>query len=156
MKALRLRAPLLVALTAASLFLVGCSAGETDGTAPSAETAPPSATPTVEPAPDLSGEWKQTNSQAADSYQTATISGSAMTVDWVSDNGDTRSLYWAGTFEAPTTSGPFTWDSVNDTAQTDAAMLASGSPTKAFTYDDGEISYEVTALGTTVTVRLGR
>lgn len=35
-------------------------------------------------------------------------------------------------------------------------MLASSDPTKTFTYADGEISYEVTALGTTVTVRLAQ
>ena len=74
----------------------------------------------------------------------------------MSNNGDTRSLYWAGTFAVPTEAGSFTFDSVNDTDKTDVAMLASGDPTKTFSYADGEISYEASALGSTTTVRLAR
>lgn len=58
---------------------------------------------TKEPAspPDLTGEWKQVNSNSEDTWQAATISGSEIIINWVSDNGDTKSLYWAGTFVAP-------------------------------------------------------
>lgn len=45
---------------------------------------------------------------------------------------------------------------MNDTAKTENALMASSDPTKTFTYTDGEISYEVTALGTTVTVVLAK
>ena len=84
-----------------------------------------------------------------------TPQGNTITVYWVSDNGDTKSLYWAGTFDAPTTTEePYTWSSINDTEQTASALLASGDETKSFTYEDGEISYEASALGTTTTVRL--
>ena len=146
----------LLAIALASLVLAGCSAKTDDSSAPTSATDSQSTAPAVESAPDLSGDWKQTNSQSEDSYQAATITGNAIEINWVSDNGDTRSLYWAGTFEAPTTPGSFSWDSVNDTVKTDVAMLASGDPTKTFTYDNGEISYEASALGTTMTVRLGR
>lgn len=105
--------------------------------------------------PNLVGEWKQTNSNSEDSWQAATIEGNTITVYWVSDNGDTKSLYWAGTFDAPTTTEePYTWSSINDTEQTASALLASGDETKSFTYEDGEVSYEASALGTTTTVRL--
>ena len=50
---------------------------------------------------DLTGTWKQTNSQADDSWQEAIIESGTITVNWVSDNGDTKSLYWAGSYEAP-------------------------------------------------------
>ena len=105
--------------------------------------------------PDLVGEWKQTNSNADDSWQAATIAGDTIEVYWVSDNGGTKALYWAGSFDAPTTADePYTWESENDKDQTDMAILASGDDTKAFTYQDGVISYEVSAMGVTQTVKL--
>jgi hypothetical protein len=107
-----------------------------------------------EPA-NLTGEWKQVNSNSGDSWQAATIEGETITIYWVSDNGDTKSLYWAGTYVAPTTSEePYTWDSVNDHEQTDMALFASGDDTKAMTYENGQISYSASALGTTMTIRL--
>lgn len=110
-------------------------------------------TPT-EPA-DLTGEWKQSNSNSDDSWQAATIEGETITIYWVSDEGDSKSLYWAGTYVAPTTPDePYTWDSVNDHSQTDEALLASGDDTKTITYEKGQLSYSVSALGTTTTVRL--
>lgn len=105
--------------------------------------------------PELTGEWKQTNSASADAWQAATIQGDTIEVYWVSDNGDTESLYWAGTFIAPTTPDePYTWDSVNDKSKTDTALLASPDDTKTFTYQNGVLSYKVSALGTTTTVKL--
>ena len=43
---------------------------------------------------------------------------------------------------------------VNDTEKTDSALLASGDETKTFTYSDGQITYDVTAMGITETVKL--
>ena len=150
----------LAALTLLSVGITGCasSAPEPAGTEarPSTEASTPAPEPTSEPepAPDLEGEWKQTNSNSDDSYQSATIAAGTIEVHWVSS--DTKSLYWAGTFQAPTEAGAFSWESANDTAKTEGAMLASGDSTKIFTYDNGEISYEVSAMGTTMTVRLER
>ena len=102
---------------------------------------------------DLDGEWKQTNSNDPESFQTATIAGETIEVYW--NAPDTKSLYWAGTVDVPQDgSTSFTWDSLNDTAKTDSALLASGDDAKTFTLENGELSYEVTALGTTMTVRL--
>lgn len=107
-----------------------------------------------EPA-NLEGEWKQTNNNSEDSWQAATIDGQTITIYWVSDNGDSKALYWAGSFIAPsTTDEPYSWDSKNDFSKTDSAMLASGDETKTMAYEKGEISYSVSALGITTTVRL--
>ena len=105
--------------------------------------------------PDLTGEWKQVNSDSDDSYQSATISGDTIEIYWVSEEDESKSLYWAGTFIAPETAEePYSWDSENDHERTDSALLASTSDTKTFTYENGEISYEASALGTTTTIRL--
>ncbi|EOR20230.1 hypothetical protein A500_18037 [Clostridium sartagoforme AAU1] len=105
--------------------------------------------------PDLTGEWKQENSKSDDSYQSATITGDTITIDWVSDNGDTKSLYWAGSFVAPTTSNePYSWDSKNDHSKTESALLASSDDTKTMKYENGVLSYEVSAMGTTTVVKL--
>lgn len=104
---------------------------------------------------DLTGDWKQVNSSSDDSYQQATISGDTIEIYWVSDNGDTKSLYWAGSFEAPTTADePYSWESKNDHDKTDSALMASSDDTKKFTYEKNQISYEASALGTTTTIRL--
>jgi hypothetical protein len=74
---------------------------------------------------------------------------------WVSDNGDTKLLYWAGSFVAPTTvDEPYVWTSENDHNKTDNAMLASSDDTKTMTYQSGVLNYEASALGTTTTIKL--
>lgn len=105
--------------------------------------------------PDLKGEWKQENSKSDDSYQAATISGDTIAIYWVSDNGDTKSLYWAGSFVAPITADePYSWTSENDHSKTKSAMLASSDDTKTMTYQNGVLSYEASAMGTTTKVKL--
>ncbi len=105
--------------------------------------------------PNLTGEWKQENSKSNDSYQSATISGDTIEIYWVSDNGNTKSLYWAGSFVAPTTADePYSWASKNDHSKTESAMLASSDDTKTMTYQNGVLSYEASAMGTTTTVKL--
>ncbi|MDJ0306783.1 hypothetical protein [Dehalobacter sp.] len=105
--------------------------------------------------PNLAGEWKQTNSKSKDSYQAASINGNIIEIYWISNNGDTKSLYWAGSFVAPTTADePYKWDSENDHSKTNNAMLASSAGTKTITYQNGILSYEASALGTTTTVKL--
>lgn len=134
---------LLVALSCAfaaimALCLVGCSEPEPQ-----------------EPA-NLTGDWKQANSASEDSYQQATITDDYIEIFWVSDGGDTKSLYWAGTYTAPTEPGDYSWDSENDTEKTSKALMASPSETKTFNYTDADktISYEASALGTTSTIKL--
>ena len=127
---------LLIAL-AAALVLAGCGNSAT-----------------AEP-PVLTGDWTQSNSNSETSYQVATITDDTIEVYWYSTEGNTKALYWAGTFVAPeTVDEPYSWDSANDTEKTGSAILASGAETKTFTYQDGQISYEVSAMGVTTTVTL--
>ena len=135
---------------------VGCSASENSDAVSerASESLDETADVEEETIPDLTGTWVQADADN-DSWQEAVIEGDTITVYWVSDGGDTKSLYWAGTYEAPTeATDTYTWTSENDTEQTSVALLASTADTKDFTYSDGELSYEVTALGTTTTVRL--
>lgn len=135
----------LVMLTALS---IGCSSKKTGSSSGGNTTE-------EKKIPDLTGEWKQENSKSDASYQLATITGDTITIDWVGDNGDTKSLYWAGSFVAPTTSDePYSWDSKNDHSKTEGALLASSDDTKTITYENGVLSYEVSAMGTTTVVKL--
>jgi hypothetical protein len=135
---------------------VGCSAESKPGVT-KADAQGSSSSPTEEaPKPvDLAGTWKQTNSNSEDSYQAATVTDDTIEIQWVAP--DMKSLYWSGTVEVPQDgSTDFTWDSVNDKTKTAKSILASGDDTKTFTYKDGELSYELTALGTTMTVRMAK
>ena len=136
---------------ASALALTGCAS---EATSPAASTE----SKAVEVAPriaDLTGAWKQDNSNSEASYQQATITGDTITIEWVSDSGDTTSIYWVGTFQAPTNATePYLWTSQRDAAATDSALLASTDDTKEFTYKDNVISYKVSALGTTTTAKL--
>lgn len=136
---------------AAVLVLTGCGGAGTTTTG----TADSKAAQEAPKVPDLTGEWKQSNPNSEKSYQQATITADKMTIEWVSDGGNTTSIYWVGTFAAPTTaSEPYTWTSQKDVEATKSALLASGDATKEFKYEGGTISYKVSALGTTTTVNL--
>jgi hypothetical protein len=142
----------IAAIALLGVGLAGCSTAST----PKAKSSHASSHTEKPFAPtDLTGAWVQSNSKSKDSYQAATITADAIEVDWVSDGGSTTSLYWAGSYAAPTTTGnTFAWTSNNDRSKTESAMLASSDPTKKFSYDNGVISYSVSALGTTTTVEL--
>jgi ABC-type oligopeptide transport system substrate-binding subunit len=136
---------------AAALTLSGCSG--TDTASPSAAQSE-SAAPTPQ-VPDLAGLWKQDNPASAESYQQATIIADTISIEWVMDGGDTTSIYWVGSFDAPVdATDPYTWTSRRDVAATASALLASSDDTKAFTCEGDTISYKVSALGTTTTVHL--
>jgi len=65
----------------------------------------------------------------------ADISGDVITVNWV--NGDTKSLYWVGSYSASADSdATYSWDSQNDKSQTGKALLASGDDAKTFWYEN--------------------
>ena len=49
---------------------------------------------------DLTGTWQSEENDG--SYQEAVISEDRIEINWVSDGGDTKSIYWIGTYEAPT------------------------------------------------------
>ena len=137
---------------ALALTLAGCSGGSTEQE-PAASTAQEEQAQPL----DLTGSWKQVNKSSEDSWQEAVIEDDTITINWVSDGGDTKSLYWAGTYEAPTDdTESYSWVSENDTSKTDKSLLASTAETKDFKYDNGVLSYEATAMGTTTTVKMER
>lgn len=144
----KLVAPIVLAL---ALALTGCGGADT-APAGAAVTKPVEEAPQ---APELTGTWKQSNSASEDSYQQATITADTITIDWVSDGGDTTSTYWVGTFKAPTNaSEAHTLTSKRDAKATDSALLASTDDTKEFTYEDDTISYKVSMMGSTTTVKM--
>ena len=106
---------------------------------------------------DLNGKWKQINSNSEDSWQSATIEDGKITIDWVTNNGDTTMIYWEGSYIAPTEySESYTWESENQREDDKWDLLASDDDFKTITYEDGQISYEVSAMGSTSVVRLER
>lgn len=136
---------------ASTAGLTGCGSNYAGGDAPVQE-----AEEQQEAVLDLAGTWKVEGSDP-DSWQELTISGDVMTIGWVSDGGDTRALYWAGTYPAPTEpSDTWSWTSENDHEQTDTALMASSDETKDFEFDGEQISYSVSALGITKTVHAVR
>lgn len=144
-----------ILLLSAALLAALAACGSKSPTTSTNASATPSAKQEKAQPPDLSGEWEQTNSSDADSYQIAEISGSTITIYWYTVSDSTKALYWAGTFEAPTmTDEPYSWSSQNDKTQTSGALLASGDDSKTFTYSKKQISYDVSAMGVTKTVKL--
>lgn len=135
----------LAALPLLALSMTACGSGDEGGESPSAPV-------TTEAAPDLTGTWKQI--EADTDYQEATIDDETITINWVSDEDKSKSLYWTGSFEAPDSPGAFTWESKGDMEAMESAWLASTSESKTFSYENDLITYEVSAMGTTATMQL--
>lgn len=109
--------------------------------------------------PNLTGTWKQVNSNSKDAWQSAIISDNTIEIYWVTNGGDTTMLYWSGTFTAPgSNTKSYTWESVSSIGEKQlpllGALFASNEDTKIFTYENGQITYSVTMYGATQTVRL--
>lgn len=136
---------MMVMISTISLSITACGKSDTpDNTVNQTET-------TMEESTDLTGTWISEESDGT--YQEATITDNYIEINWVTP--DSTSLYWAGTYVAPSGAvDEYSWISENDTEKTDSALLASSSETKEFTYKDGVITYEASALGTTKTVEL--
>ena len=136
--------------------LLACSAADdtkvSESVQPSESAVEPTPTPTPEKV-DLSGEWKQINA-TSDTFMSATIKNDAIEIYWDSEDDDSKMLYWAGTVEIPESGDSFSWDSKNDKEKTSSSILASSDDTKNFTYDGKQISFDVSAMGQTTTVKL--
>lgn len=103
---------------------------------------------------DLTGTWSTENVNDGDTWMEAVIAEGTISIDWVLDGGDTRSVYWVGTFDPTVDGSPSAVVSERSVEETERALLASSADTKDFTYDDGELSYSQSALGTTTTIVL--
>ena len=139
---------LVFALTACSSSNVG-SSSQSDGQESAAQEE-------VKQEPlDLTGNWVQKGEEGSESYMAGFIKDGVIEIFWISDNGKSGSLYWSGSYIAPTEPGDtYTWDSVNDKIKTDYALLASTDDTKTFSYENGEISYSVSMMGQTAVLSL--
>ena len=65
----------------------------------------------------------------------ATISGDTIEVNWIGT--DAKSLYWKGTYQAPTEAGDWKWTSQGDTETMAQSLLASQDATKDFNLQRG-------------------
>ncbi len=73
----------------AVLALTACGgAGSTTNSAADSNT-----TQEAPKVPDLTGAWKQSNPNSEKSYQQASITADKLTIEWVSDGGNTTSIY---------------------------------------------------------------
>lgn len=155
-----------IATAVAALLVLGLGAcgnandaktANTGSMSQSQTTKKPAEKKPVEQPADLTGTWKQTNSGSTDSWMEAEITADTITVQWVSDNGDTKSLYWKGTYSAPDKAGDWKWTSQGDTAAMQASLLGSQDATKDFTYTKADgVSWETTAMGTTTVVKTAK
>lgn len=134
---------LLASIAVAAFLLTGCAQQTTTSKSSSTESSQ---------APVETIDLDGTYGGKADGLS-ATIKDDAITINWVDD--DTTSLYWAGSVEAAK-AGETTWkwSSKNDHDKTDGAMLASPDDTKQFTATADTLSFSVSALGTTKTMKL--
>ncbi len=146
----KILAVLMATMMSVSIAACGSSGGSAD-----TETTPEVAEETEEEPLDLTGTW--TSSEDEGSYQEATISENTIEINWISDAGATKSIYWIGTYSPPTENlDEYSWTSERDVEKTASALLASSDDTKNFTYKDGKITYEVSVMGTTTTYELSQ
>lgn len=101
----------------------------------------------------VAGEYKQSGSNKSDAYQIATVTDDYIEIFWFNKDGNTTSLYWAGTFDTKNKNNIIV-NSKNDTSKTKGAMLASSDEYKKIEYKNGAISYKMSIMGTTTTVKL--
>ena len=100
----------------------------------------------------FSGPWQ---AKLNDATLNAVITGDGIEIHWITSQTD--AIYWKGTFPAPpnaTRGSVFTIVSVGDTATMEQSLLASQDESKAFTFDNGKLSFKMTVMGVTQIVAL--
>lgn len=98
----------------------------------------------------LSGFWK-----SDDPKMKATVTQSTVEIIW--EDGDMSGLYWKGTFLAPArlvNGSKIVSD--GDTDVMSESLLASRDTSKEFTFEKDTLSFKLTLMGVTKTVRLVR
>lgn len=98
------------------------------------------------------GAWS-TSPKADAPQMKATVGVDTIEIQWVMP--DSTALYWKGTFPAsdPLADGTVIVSQADRTAM-DESLFASRGTDKGFTYRDGKLSFQFTALGVTKTVYL--
>ena len=133
--------------------------GACSGQAQSTSTSTQEATPVEQKKPlDLTGKWHATNSgDEAAATMEAEIKDGTITIYLINKKEDTKSLYWQGTVPAPdTTDNKYDFTSQADTEALSQSLLGSQDKTKDFKYENGVLSFDFTALGTTKTIKMER
>lgn len=103
----------------------------------------------------LIGEWHQVDSDP-NGWFTASISGESIQVNL--HGRDSRSIFWMGSFD--TSHRPIGKFKVVSLPDPDArytmkrSLMASTDSKKTFSYNDGELSFKFSALGTTTIVHM--
>ena len=107
---------------------------------------------------DLTGKWHATNSgDEAAATMEAEIKDGTITIYLVNKKEDTKMLYWQGTVPTPdTTEDKYDFTSEADTEALSQSLLGSQDKTKDFKYENGVLSFDFTALGTTKTIKMER
>lgn len=94
----------------------------------------------------LEGKWKETGNN--ETWHEATIKDGIIEIYWISE--DMNALYWRGTYEEPDGAvSEYEWTSLNRIPEDQLFMMASSAESKMFYYEDGVLSYEVSAMGVT-------
>ena len=123
--------PLMAALC---LLLAACGPKETD----------------YGPPPDLTGKWGKPT-EGANWYFTGTITEDVIKVEWYQPVYNETYLYWEGTFTPPEDGRePYSWESstlhtVEELESSRNFNRATREQTKTFTYENGKITFIVTA-----------
>ena len=105
---------------------------------------------------DLTGNWVS-KEKGDDTYLAGYIKDDVIELFWIYESDNMSALYWSGSYVAPEDDvDEYKWESVNDKSKTNGALLASTADTKLFEYSNGELKYEMSALGTTTTMILVR
>lgn len=93
---------------------------------------------------DLSGKWSSED-------MSAVVEDNELSIFW--DDGEIRALYWKGEIPESIVSGdPFV--SNGDVEAMNESLLGSLDETKAFIYEAGELSFELTVMGVTQTITM--
>ena len=139
-----------VAVAGAALaFTLGACSGQPQGNATNQQQA----APVEQKKPlDLTGKWHATNS-ADESSATfeAEIKDNVITIYFVDKKADTKSLYWPDT-----TDDKYSFTSQADTDALSKSLFGSQDKTKDFKYENGVLSFDFSALGTTKTIKMER
>lgn len=146
------------AAAALALSLCGCAGQQEQQADDEQQAAQEQQAAPVKAKLSLDGSWKQVNASDPDtSHMEATIEGDAITVKYITNSGDTESLFWQGTYAAPdTTDDSYSFTSERDQEATKNMLLASTDDTKDFEYADGTLSFKMTMMGTTATIKMER
>jgi len=102
--------------------------------------------------PSFDGKWAAVDTDKDVNFE-AQISDNHIVVNWAptKDNPSTA-LYWDGTFPVGSDTGTIV--SQGNVKKMSNALLASGSKTKKFTYENGQLVFSFSMMGVTTPVHL--